>query len=210
MEEMRELGSLALKLERYRYNITESLAWVIFGMLFGSAIAMFNGITLLVGYYWSIMTTCLMSAGLIGAVIYRMFLRFTPPIEETRKRWRKGWFLFFTPFIVIYILLNFLNLTQLQASLYYSLAWYPSLGIGFLLTGIFAEAKDEMLVTKSLTCAGISILASSMAFVPLSKLVTNYYGVVALGLIATSMMLLIYLGVFLLTFFRASKAVFET
>lgn len=58
-------------------------------MLFGSAVAMFNGITILVGYKWLVMTTCLISAGLIGAVIYRMFMRFPPLIEETHKRWRK-------------------------------------------------------------------------------------------------------------------------
>ncbi len=210
MEEMKELGDLALKIDRYRYNITSSLAWIIFGMLFGSAVAMFNGITILVGYNWLIMTACLISAGVIGAVVYGMFLRFIPLIEETHKRWRRGRLLLFIPFVVLYAIPEFLNLTQLQASLYYSLAWYPSLGIGLLLVGTFAEAKDKMLVTRSLTYAGILILASSIAFVPISKLVTDYYGVIALGLIATSMMLLIYLGVFLVTFFRASKAVFET
>ena len=113
--------------------------------------------------------------------------------------------LLFIPFAALYTIPNFLNLTQLQVSLYYSLAWYPSLGIGFLLVGIFAEAKDEMLVTKSLTNAGTLMLASSIAFVPVSKLVTDYYRVIALGLIATSIMLLIYLGVFLVTFSERVK-----
>jgi len=33
---MTRLGDLALKLEKYRYNIASALAWVIFGMIFGS------------------------------------------------------------------------------------------------------------------------------------------------------------------------------
>ena len=209
MEEIRKLGDLALRLEKYRYNITVSLGWVIFGMLFGAASAMLSGIIILIGYNPLIPAICLITAGVISAVVFNMFLRFVPVVEEVHRRWRKGWILFFIPFVAFYATPNFLNLTPLQSSLYYSLAWYPSLGFGLLLIGIFAEAKDKMLITRSLTYAGILIAISSIAFVPISELVTDYYGVVGLGLVATSMMLLIYLGTFLVSFFRASKAVFE-
>ncbi len=210
MEEIRKLGDLALKLEKYRYNLTRSLGWVIFGMLFGSAVAFFSGITILIGYRWYVVASCLILAGVVGTIVHWMFLRFVPLSEVVNKRWKIGWFLFFVPFIILYTIPSFLNLTKLQASLYYSLAWYPSLGIGFLLVGIFAELKDKTLVTRPLTYAGILITVSSIVLVLMSGFVTDYYGVLALGLIATSMMLLIYLGAFLLAFFRSSKAVFET
>ena len=41
-ENVARLGEVALKLEKYRYNIMLALSWVIFGMLFGSVTVFYN------------------------------------------------------------------------------------------------------------------------------------------------------------------------
>ena len=81
------------------------------------------------------------------------------------------------------------------------------MGFGFLLVSIFAEIRDKLLITKALTYAGLVLILSSLVFILISKFVVDYSGVNALRLIASSMMLLIYLGTFLVSFFRASKAI---
>lgn len=206
MEEMAKLGDLALKLERYRYNLIASLGWVIFGMLFASAIMIFNGLIMLLGFNPWYIAVSLISAGVLGGLTYRFFKKFMPKSE--RKEWKAGLIFLFLPFVVAYsVIPKLLTFTGLQESLYYSLIWYPSLGVGLLLFGLFTESKDEWLVANTSTHAGISMILSSLAFIPLASLVTDYYGVMALSLIASSIMLLVYLGAFLFSFFKASKSI---
>ncbi|ADC65162.1 hypothetical protein Ferp_1000 [Ferroglobus placidus DSM 10642] len=65
---------------------------------------------------------------------------------------------------------------------------------------------NPLYIAVCLTYAGVSIILSSSIFFPLSNFVVDYYGVIALGLIASSIMLLIYLGAFLISFFKAGKS----
>ena len=200
-------GDFAVKIERYRYNLIASMSWVIFGMLFGGAVMLFNGVTLLIGFSPLYVAVCLISAGIAGVVVFRSMWGLTPKDRETKRMWRIGWILLVLPFFVSYdIIPRFLTLLQLQQALYYSLAWYPSLGFGLILLGISAELRDRLLTTRTITLSGIAIAASSSVFIPLSGLVTCYRDVMALNMIAGSMMILIYFGSFFVSFFRATKA----
>ncbi|AAB89658.1 MULTISPECIES: hypothetical protein [Archaeoglobus] len=50
-EDAVRLGELALKLERYRYNVALATTWAIFGMVFGSMITLASSLMLLgLGY----------------------------------------------------------------------------------------------------------------------------------------------------------------
>ena len=207
MKEAAMFGDLTVKIERYRYNLIASTSWVLFGMLFGGAVMLFNGVTLLIGYNPLYLAACLISAGIAGAFVFRSMLRLTPKDRETKKMWRTGLILLVLPFFVTYdIIPRILTLSQLQQSLYYSLVWYPSLGFGLILLGVSAELRDKLLTTRTITLSGIAISASSAIFIPLSGLVTSCSGVMALNMIAGSMMMLIYFGSFLVSFFRATKA----
>ncbi len=120
----------------------------------------------------------------------------------------ENWSDIFISFVVAYsIIPRFLTFTEIQGSLYYSLIWYPSLGVGLLLFGLFSKSKDEWLVTNTLTYAGISMILSSLAFIPLANLVTDYYEMLAFQLIASSIMLLMYLEAFLFIFRSMTEGV---
>ena len=139
------------------------------------------------------------SVGVSSGLTCRFFKKFMP--KSGRKDWKVGPIFLFLPFVVAYsVILAFLTFMEFQESLYYSLIWYSSLGVGLLLFGLFSESKDEWLVTNTSTHVGISMIQSSLAFIPLANLVIGYYGVMALQLVASSIMLLIYLGAFLFIF----------
>lgn len=194
MEDMAKLGNLALKLERYRANIIHALSWVVFGMVFSGFITLANALVLL-GYHWSVFWISLAIAGTVGGYIFGNFCKFLPKVK---KRWKIGIPLLFIPFIVAYA---FVPKFITANSFYFSVIWYPSLGFGLLLYGIYAE-RDEI---RAMPYAGISMILSSLILIPLSNLPMNNNNILASGLICTSLMILIYFATAIYVFFKAHK-----
>jgi len=154
----------------------------------------------------------LILAGIVSLVVFHKIRKIINPVRDTKwkTRWKNEWIFLAAPFVLFYsVIPQFLRFSDLQIALYYSTAWYPSLGVAFLLIGAFIERKDEMLVTKTMLPAGISILATSIPLALLCESVKDYYGVMAVGLIATALMLTIYLICALYSFFKSYKALFE-
>ncbi len=207
MNEEKILGEIALKLERYRYNIVASLGWIIFGMIIGSATALMNAL-LLLGYdHWVFLI--LLIAGLLAGFVYRYFWRFVPGVEEIYRPWKYSWVLFALPFLFSYsVIPPLLDLSGVQNALYYSLAWYPSLGVGLILAGLYVERKSRFIVTKSMTLTGVAIIVTSTVFVPFTGSVSTTYHVVALSLLADGLMMGVYLFSGLYGFVRAQKGIY--
>ncbi|WP_457548442.1 hypothetical protein [Archaeoglobus sp.] len=202
MEEAR-LGNLALKLERYRYNLTASISWVIFGSIFATACMLLSSL-MLFGFDSRAVLT-LIPAFVISVVVYHKMRTVISPSDG--KVWRRFWIFLFLPFFVFYTIIpHFLSLNELQTSAYFTTAWYPSLGVGLVLAGIFVERKDEMLVTKTMLPAGILTLTTSAPLALLCEGVRSYYDVIAVGLIATALMLSIYTACALYGFFKGYRA----
>ncbi|WP_456327722.1 hypothetical protein [Archaeoglobus sp.] len=202
---MENIGKFALKLERYRYNMIASISWVIFGSIFATAVMTFNALMLL-GFDWYVVFT-IVPAGVVSLIVFHKVRKLVCPIDS--KRWKREWIFFALPFIVSYTIVpQFLSLNDLQMSTYFSTMWYPSLGVAFLLVGLFIERKDEMLVTKTMLPAGILTLATSVPLAFLCEGVKSSYDVIAIGLIATALMLSIYTACALYGFFKGYKALF--
>jgi len=207
MEEIKRLGDLALKLERYRYNLTEFLSWIVFGMIFASAIMFFNALMLL-GYGWHVIFATIVPAGVVSCVVYYKIRKIVIP--KTNERWKKTWVFYVLPFVLAYGVIPYIvKLTPLQYALYYSLAWYPSLGVAFVAVGVYAERKDKTLVTKTTLPAGIAMILTTISLAVLCKYVKDYTDVLAVGLIATAMMLTIYLICGLYSFFKSYEVLFK-
>jgi len=207
MEDIKRLGDLALKLERYRYNLMAFLSWIVFGMIFASAIMFFNALMLL-GYSWHVIFATIVPAGIVSGAIYYKIGKIVIP--KTNERWKKTWIFYALPFVLAYCVIPyFVKLTPLQYALYYSLAWYPSLGVAFVAVGVYAERKDEMLVTKTMLPAGIAMVLTTIPLAVLCKYVKDYTDVLAVGLIATAMMLIIYLICGLYSFFKSYEVMFK-
>ncbi len=207
MNEEKILGDLALKLEKYRYNVIASLAWIVFGMAIGSASVLMNAIFLFGYTRWAFLI--LMGAGIIAGFAYRCFWKFVPRIDEIYRMWRLSWIFFVTPFIISYAVIPvFLNLSDISYALYYSLVWYPSLGVGLIFAGIHAEKRDEFLVTRSMTLTGIAISGTSFIFIPLLGYISSFYHVVAMSLMADGLMMGIYLFSGLYGFIGAQREIY--
>jgi hypothetical protein len=203
---MEEVGKFALKLERYRYNLIASISWVIFGSIFAVAVMALSAL-MLMGYNWSVVAL-LIPAGVVSLLVFHKVRRIVSPIDS--KRWKREWIFFVLPFLVSYALIpQFLSLSDLQMSAYFSTVWYPSLGVAFLLVGLIIERKDEMLVTKTMLPAGVTTLTTSVPLALLCLNVRSYYDIIAVGLIATALMLSIYTACALYGFFKGYKALFH-
>jgi hypothetical protein len=203
---MEEVGKFALKLERYRYNLIASISWVIFGSIFAVAVMVLSAL-MLMGYNWSVVAL-LIPAGVVSLLVFHKVRRIVSPIDS--KRWKREWIFFVLPFLVSYALIpQFLSLSDLQMSAYFSTVWYPSLGVAFLLVGLIIERKDEMLVTKTMLPAGVTTLTTSVPLALLCLNVRSYYDIIAVGLIATALMLSIYTACALYGFFKGYKALFH-
>ena len=203
---MEEVGKFALKLERYRYNLIASISWVIFGSIFAVAVMVLSAL-MLMGYNWSVVAL-LIPAGVVSLLVFHKVRRIVSPIDS--KRWKREWIFFVLPFLVSYALIpQFLSLSDLQMSAYFSTVWYPSLGVAFLLVGLIIERKDEMLVTKTMLPAGVTTLTTSVPLALLCLNVRSYYDIIAVGLIATAPMLSIYTACALYGFFKGYKALFH-
>jgi len=202
---MEEVGRFALKLEKYRYNLITSISWVIFGSIFSAAIMVLSALLLLGFGRYAVLT--LIPAAIVSFAVFHRIRKVISPADRGMWRWEC---VFFTiPFLVFYLLLpNFLHLSNLQAFAYFSTAWYPSLGVAFVLVGAFIERRDEMLVTKMRLPAGILILLMSAPLELVCMEVKSFCDVVAAGLIATALMLSIYTACALYGFFRGHKALF--
>jgi len=200
-----KLGDMALKLERYRYTITSALGWVIFGMVFSSMNVLYSALLLYgIKEYW-IIGPLMATAGVLGGYIYGKFWKFTPMSKEIRVRWMYGLILLFLPFVVSYTVAPiFINATPY----YYTVVWYPSLGFGLLFCGLYAE-RNEYISVRAMPYAGVAIIATSVVFIQLAKLPMNYDTVIATGLLAVSMMLMVYLFTAIYVFFKAQRVVYE-
>jgi MFS family permease len=201
MEDMARLGDLALKLEKYRYNIASAMAWVIFGMVFGSMNILGNSLILFGILDYRVFWVLVVIAGIISGYVYQRILKYMPREKEVEKRWRGGIILLFTPFIVFYALLpQAVNVS----ALYFNTIWYLSLGLGLFLCGLYTERKP---LIRVMTYAGILIVLSSIVLYPISKLPMSFNIIIASGLLCLSMMLLIYFTTAMYIFFKAEKIV---
>lgn len=88
------------------------------------------------------------------------------------------------------------------SAFYFNTVWYPSLGFGLLLCGLYAERKP---LIRAMTYAGILVIASSVILYPISTLPMNFDTIMASGLLSLSMMMLIY---FITAIFKAEKIVY--
>jgi MFS family permease len=207
MEDIKRLGDPALKLERYRYNLIAFLSWIVFGMIFASAIMLFNAL-MLFDFTQHVIFATIVPAGIISVILSYKIRKIVIP--KTNERWKKTWIFYALSFVLAYCVVPyFVKLTPLQYSLYYSLAWYPSLGVAFVVVGVYAERRDEMLVTKTMLPAGIAMILTTIPLVVLCKYVKDYTDVLAVGLIATAMMVMIYLICAIYSFFKGYRVLFD-
>jgi len=198
------LGDLALKLERYRYNLIASMGWVIFGSIFSIAVMVLSALILLKFDYAVLVV---IPAGIISLILFHRVKKLVSPIDSW---WKWVWIPLFIPFIIFYsVIPQFLNFSDLQMGAYYSTAWYPSLGVAFVIIGLSIERKDDMLVTKTMLPAGIAVILTTIPLAMLCTHVRNYIDITAMGLIAASMMLTIYISCGLYSFFRGYKVLFN-
>ncbi|MBO8181666.1 MAG: hypothetical protein H0Z28_02595 [Archaeoglobus sp.] len=205
MEDAERLADIATKLEKFRYNVIASLMWAMFGMVFGSAL-LFAGAMQLVGVAdWTINSAMLIMAGFISGLLFRRFEKFVPLEKSIRKRWHLGLLLMFIPFIISYALLPQI---LILGAFYFSIIWYPSLGAGLLLWGIYVE-RNSQLVVRNLTFSGALMLLTSIVLIPLSRLEINDQIILGSNLLTISMMIAIYLAASLRGFFGAQKVIQE-
>jgi len=204
MEEMARLGDIALKLEKYRSYIASALSWVIFGMLFGSLITLGSSLILLGFFDYRIFWILVAIAGVAGGFIYGKFLKMMPEDREIRRRWKIGSIFLFIPFIASYsVIPSIVHVSEL----YYNTIWYPSLGFGLLLAGLYAERAKEYPV-RSATYGGLLIVLTSPVIIPISKLPMSFNVIMGSGLLCVSLMILIYFAVFVYVFFRAQRVIY--
>jgi len=202
MDDVGKLADLAIKLEKYRYNIAASMSWVIFGMVFATVVLLNNAITLLSDFFsLPLLFVTLLSATLISATLYREFMKFAPKRKKGTSSLN-----FAVPFMVAYLVPVLFEMPPVLTACYCSIAWYPSLGAAIIVAGI-RERGDEMLVFKPMLPAGIAIAATTPLLVYLMKFVAQWTHVMGLGLLATAMMLIAYITCALYGILRAQKVI---
>ncbi len=199
MDDMAKLGEIALKLERYRYHIITALAWVIFGMVFGSLLTLANSLTLF-GFGYEVFWIFLIVATILAGYIYARFLRYMPAESNDKlKRWKKGVSLMFIPLVISYLAIPAIFHAN---ALYFNTVWYPSLGIGLFLCGPYAGCRQ-------MTYTGILISVTSLILLPISKMPSSYNVAIGAGLLCLSMMMFIYFITAIYIFFRAQRVIYE-
>lgn len=194
MEEIEKLGDFALRLEKYGKIVVYSLAWVIFGIVYASALNIWVGFTMLTGLWWSVFIFVVV-AGLIGTAVYLSFIRLVPGGGHVGLG---STLLFATPFIISYVVIPQIFNVGIA---YYNLAWYPSLGLGLLAFGARAD--------KHMTLGGLLLLATTPLFILLAQRAEDPLDALGVGLMAMGTMLLIYLSVFLLILYKATRELFR-
>ncbi len=199
MEDMARLGEIALKLERYRREIVRALAWVIFGMVFGSLLTLANSL-ILFGFGYEVFWILLVVASIIAGYVYARFLRYMPA-ESELKRWKKGIPLMFIPLVISYLAIPAIFHAN---ALYFNTVWYPSLGVGLFLCGFIAERTS-----RPMTYTGILISVTSLILLPISKMPSSYNVMIGAGLLCLSMMMFIYFITAIYIFFRAQRVIYE-
>ena len=205
MEDAERLADIATKLERFRNNVMASLFWAMFGMVFGSAL-LFAGAMQLIGIAErTIYPVMLIVAGIISGFLSVRFERFVPLEKSIRKRWHLGFIPMFIPFIISYSLIPLI--TKVGA-FYFSIIWYPSLGAGLFIWGIYVE-RNSKFVVRNLTFSGALMLLTSLVLIPLSYLEITDQMILGSNLLTISMMVAIYLAAFLRGFFGAQKVLQE-
>lgn len=197
---MAKLGDMVLKLENYRHHIIVALAWVVFGMIFGSMITLANSLTLFgFGYevFW-----ILVVAAILGGYIYGRFLKYMPAKSDVElKRWKIGIPLMFIPFVISYSAIPVIF--NVGAPLYFNTVWYPSLGVGLLICGLVAERTS-----RPMTYTGALISLSSLVLLPISRMPVSFNVVIGAGLLCLSMMMLLYFITAIYIFFRAQRVIY--
>lgn len=206
MEDVERLADIVTKLERFRYSMLASLVLAMFGMIFGSA-TLFAEALQLIGVANTYMTSImLIVAGFASGSLFKKFWVYFPEDRSIRKRWRLGLLLVFIPFIVSYMLIpallsNFLTLS----GFYYPTVWYPSLGAGLFLCGIYLERMSTTPRLRSFTISGALMLITSLVLIPISYLEMSEQTVLGSNLLTISMMIVIYLAASLKEFFGAQN-----
>ncbi len=195
LEKIGELGEAVLRLENYRYRITSAMSWVVFGMTFASFTVLYNVLLLLGAENW-IAGVMLILAGVISFAIYSYFWKFVPVDRRVRKKAKIGIAALVAPFVVSY---SVLPLIFRFTPYYFSVIWYPSLGLGLLLASLGIETSDA----KTVRYAGILMGTTSLLFLAIPR------NPVAANLLAVSMMLLVYLLSFAHAFLSAYRSFYE-
>ncbi len=198
MDEISKLGDLALKLENYRSRIASAMIWVTFGMIYG-AMTLLGQTLFLLGFGWWVIPLAVTIAAVGSGVTYFKLMKFLPLDRETVRRWRIGAVLLFLPVLISYTLP-----AGAAGGMYYNTVWYPSLGLGLLLCGVYAERQKVMAST------GLTMLVSSLLLLPFFSYKQTLLSITAAGLLCISMMLLIYLGASIYVFFNAQRAIHAT
>ncbi len=197
MEELTRLGDLAVRLERYMSCIAAALSWVVFGMIFAAFLMLGWSLTLL-GFDYRIIWLCL-ALSLIAATLTTIKLkRMLPKEDEVRKRFHGlGSILMAIPFLVTYgIIPSLFNVP----AIYYSIIWYPSLGVGLLLAGMYVERGYFI---KTMIYGGLLIILTSAA---LPFIRTN--NEIAIALLCMSMTVFVYFFMFAYAFIKAQRVLY--
>ncbi len=206
MEDAERLADIATKLEKFRYNMLTSMVWAMFGMIFGSVTLFAEALQLIGVADVRLTSIMLIFAGFAGGFLFKKFWRYFPEDRSIRNRWHLGFILMFIPFIVSYMLIpallsNFLTLS----GFYYSTVWYPSLGVGLFLCGIYLERMPIAPRLRSFTISGALMVLTSFALIPISYLEMNEQVILGSNLLTISMMIAIYLAASLKEFFGAQN-----
>ncbi len=198
---MAKLGDMALKLESYRHHIIVALAWVVFGMIFGSMMTLANSLTLF-GFGYEFFWILLVVAAILGGYIYARFLKYIPAESDVKlRRWKMGIPLMFIPFVISYSAIPVIF--SIGTPLYFNTVWYPSLGIGLLICGLVAERTS-----RPMTYTGALISISSLVLLPISRIPVSFNVVIGAGLLCLSMMMLLYFITAIYIFFRAQRVIY--
>ncbi len=189
MEEAMRLGELAVKLEEYRYRILAALAWIVFGMVFGAATTLGYALVALGFGYW-VFTPAMISAGIAAGYTYGMFWKYAPPYEVGKRD---------VALLIVPIAIAYVAVALLEQPAYFSIAWYPSLGVALLLYYGREKLRKKF---GSAVAAGTAMIVTS----PLPVAIAS--NEVAAGLLAVAMMMLIYFTTAVKTFFNAEKVLY--
>ncbi len=199
MEEFRRLGDVAIRLEKYMECLAAALGWVVYGMIFAAFLMLELSLTML-GFDYRVAWLCIALAMIISTLI-TIKLKNLLPIPRNkviRRRFtRLGLILILAPFFVSYVIIpNLINVSVI----YYGIIWYPSLGVGLLLTGLYVERG---LFIKTMTYGGLLMTLTSVVL-PFIRTDNE----IALILLCMSMTLIIYFVMFAYAFIKAQRVLY--
>ncbi len=207
MEEMARLGELALKLEKYKYNMTASISWIIYGGVFASVFLIGNALIGLFGFNPAVLAASIFGSIVISVYVYSRFTRLVGKFK--RGKFKGHSVVFGSIFAVFYFAIPLLiKGSNIFYAAYYSTAWYPALGVAHMVLWYVWQRKDEDLVTKPALIAGPLSLITSVPVMYGVFQVTNMSSVLNLSFLALGLMLAIYMASGLWSFYKSYKVIF--